>query len=142
MANKKADEVPEVDVRGQISLPLDGQEYVLRPSMEAIMAIEARLRPLLPLTQEAVAGSLTLHDLGIITAEFMRAFGKANPNDPLKTTYLHSKPETLARLIYEAGQPKVCIRVATVLMGALSGGYEASGEIKAATTTDETQGAE
>jgi hypothetical protein len=42
-AEAEAEAPPEVDVRGQIAVPLDGSDYVLRPSEEAIATIERTL---------------------------------------------------------------------------------------------------
>ncbi len=139
MARKaKADD--EVDARGQMTVPLDGQEYVLRPSLEAILAIERQTRPrtLYDLATEASQIRLPIEDLATIVAHFMRAHGKASPDDPLATDYQGAKPERLRDLIYEAGIPSITQRVYVVLLGAISGGYDASGEVKAPTITKAT----
>jgi len=124
------------DTRGQITLPVDGTEYVLRPSYEAIMAIERiTRRSLYELAGEATQGRMSCEVMAIVCAEMMRAFGKANPEDPLASSYRGAKPEALGPMIYEAGGPKVCARLAVVLIGALTGGYDSSGEAKAVTGT-------
>lgn len=137
MANKKPkpDGEPVVDARGQIALPVAGQNYILRPSMEAIEAIERELRPTYQLATDASRGALMLSEMAIICAEFMRAYGKANPDDPLATDYKGAQAENLAPLIYEAGIPIVCARLMVILVGALNGGYTAAGEAKAGTAT-------
>jgi tail tube GTA-gp10-like protein len=122
---------PAVDFRGQVSLPLDGQDLMLRPSFEAIAAIEHQLRPLFDLAQDATRGQLTLEEMGVIAAECMRAYGRAYPEDPLITVYRGASSEKLSRLIYEAGGPKTCARIMVLLVGALNGGYTAEGEAKA-----------
>lgn len=125
-----ADETPEVDTRGHISIPLDGAEYILRPSFEAIKRIEEVTRKNHEeLANLAVQQRLSYSDLALICVEMMKAHAKANPDDPLKSSYLGAKPEKLERLIFEAGKPKIGVRVAVVLTAALSGGYTAEGEV-------------
>ena len=135
-----ADAKPEAaaDTRGQVSVELDGQEYLLRPSFEAIAACERQLRPLYQLATEASRGELSLDDMGVIVAEMMRAQGKADPDGPLAADYKGARAERCSQLVYEAGAPGVCARLMVVLIGALNGGYDAKGEAKAPATTPET----
>jgi hypothetical protein len=136
MAKPKAEtQVVKLDERGQLSIYLDA-EYVLRPSVEAIIAIERQTAPLVQFDLATLAANcrMSLEHMAICVAEFMRAHGKANPDDPLKTTYLGAKPETLAGLIMEAGAPRICGALAVILAGSLNGGYTAAGEAKAAGT--------
>jgi hypothetical protein len=124
----------EVDVRGEITVPLDGQEYVLRPSFEAVSRIERELgRGLYDLANLALVGRLSFSDMGVIIAEMMHAYGKSNPDDPLNSTYRAATAQRMSELVFEHGGPSVMARVAVVLVGALSGGYTSSGEVKAAT---------
>jgi hypothetical protein len=137
MAEEQGNETAELDLRGQVTLPLEGQDYVLRPSYEAISAIEKALgKSHEELAHAAVRYQLSYSDLAIICTEMMRAYGKAKPDDPLVTTYRGVKPERLEVLIYETGKAKVTTRIAVVLAGALSGGYTASGEVKAVETME------
>jgi hypothetical protein len=135
MARKKAEaaDTPSVDTHGQITLPLGGYDYVLRPSIEAIEAIERQLRPLAQLEADAAGFSLPIRDMAVIAAEMMRAHAVAKPNDPKVASYKGADPDKLVKLIYEEGAPKVCVRLYVVLSGALSGGYTATGEAKAGT---------
>lgn len=133
---KAKNETIEVDTRGQVTAPLGGVEYVLRPSYEAIMAAERETGlSLFDLAGQASNGRMSLEHMGIVTAAMMRAYGKANPEDPLKTSYIGAKAEKVAELIYEAGGPRIMGRLTVLLVGALTGGYTASGEAKAATGT-------
>lgn len=121
----------KLDPRGQITAPLGGSEYVLRPSFEAILEAERETGlSLFDLAGLASNGRMSLEQMGIVTAAMMRAHGKANPDDPLKNHYIGAKPERLASLIYEASAPKVMGRLTVLLVGALTGGYTASGEVK------------
>jgi hypothetical protein len=121
--------------RGEVFLPLEGVEYGLRPSREAISAIERQLRPLAVLAGEATRLELPLEDLGVIAAEMMRAYGKCHPDDPNIVTYQSSTPERLADLIFELGVPKACVRFRELLLAALLGGVTAAGEMKAQAKT-------
>jgi hypothetical protein len=141
---KKAEE-PQVDERGQLLVKLDGQQYVLRPSLEAILAVERHCHPrrLYDLAQEASRAALPLEDMGYMVAQFMQAHGKAYPQDPHAHDYQGAKPERCTELIYEAGAPSVCARLYILLLGAISGGYDAKGEVRAPTgkTTETPAGA-
>lgn len=124
-----------LDTQGQIAVPLDGQDFVLRPSYEAIRNIERQLaRSLFDLAMAASQGGLAIDDQAIIVNEMMRAHGKTiSDDDPLATTYRSSNTTRIADLIYEAGAPRVSARLVVLLTGALNGGYAASGEAKAGT---------
>jgi len=137
-ASEEAAELPKVDSRGQISVPLAGQDYVLRPSHEAIMAIERQTRPLYQLATAAEGGSLTLEEQAICVVEMMKAYGAANPEDALASDYKGANAKKVGALIHEAGSFRICARLYIVLSGALYGGYTASGEVKAATETGTT----
>lgn len=127
--------IVKLDARGQLTITLDA-DYVLRPSQEAIMEVEQQTGlSLFDLAVLASNSRLSQQQMGIVTAAMMRAHGKANPDDPLKSTYAAAKPETLAGLIYEAGTTRIMGGLAVLLAGAINGGYTASGEAKAATGT-------
>jgi hypothetical protein len=133
---KKADpdkpQTVKLDTRGQLSIRLD-TDYVLRPSEEAIMEAERETGlSLYDLASLAANSRMRLDQMGIVTAAFMRAHGKANPDDPLKSSYVGAKPERLSSLIYEAGIPRIMGGLAVLLAGAINGGYTASGEPKPA----------
>ena len=132
---KEGEAEAKLNPLGEISLPLDGQQYQLRPSRKAISNIEQQLRSLPQLAADARSGMLSIEEMGLIAAELMRAFGEANPEDPLVRDYKGAKPDVLADLIYEAGAPAINSRLMLVLIGALTGGYTASGEAKPTTRT-------
>ena len=132
-----AKEEIKLDVRGQITAPLGGENYVLRPSEEAILAIEDETGlSLFDLAGQAANGRMSLRHMGIVVAAMMRAHGKANPEDPLITTYMAANPDKIRGLILEAGTPRIMARITVILAGAIGGGYTASGEVKAATGTN------
>jgi hypothetical protein len=126
-----APQVVKVDERGQISIVLDA-EYILRPSMEAILEIERETGlSLFDLAGLAANSRMRLEQMAIAVARFMNAYGKGNPDDPLKSSYLGAKPDVLEPMIYESGIPRIMGALTVVLSGAISGGYTASGEVKA-----------
>jgi hypothetical protein len=129
-----------LDDRGQMLLPLEPEKsYVVRPSREAVAAIERKIKPLYQLTEDALRGCLTLEEMAVMTTEMMRAHAKAYPEDPDVTTYANASVDRVADLIYEASPPKICARLAVVLVGAMNGGYSASGELKPAGATTKTR---
>ncbi|HEY1605623.1 MAG TPA: GTA-gp10 family protein [Allosphingosinicella sp.] len=136
----EAPTLDDLDTSGQITLPLGGEDYVMRPSWEAIQSIERQLRPLFDLAGAANLGKLTIEEMAVIAAAMMRAHGKAAPEDANARTYNNADVGRLAELIYEAGAPRVCARLSIVLIGALTGGYTAAGERKPATETTGTAG--
>lgn len=122
-----------VDTRGRIQVNLGGADYALRPSWQAIEAIEHQLgRSLIELSGQAVNGSLKIGDQAVIVTEMMKAEGRAEAS--AGPSYLGAKPERIAELIYEASAPAITARLAVLLIGAVTGGYTAAGELKPATT--------
>ena len=135
MAKKKEapSQIIKMDTQGQVSVELGGTAYVLRPSQEAISACERETGlSLFDLATLAANSRMRLEHIGVIVAELMRAYGKAHPEDPNKTSYLGAKAEKVADLVYEAGPPRLLAALTVILAGAINGGYTASGEAKAA----------
>jgi hypothetical protein len=125
----QTEDEPQVDTRGQITVPLGDADYLLRPSREALSAIEKKLgRSLLVIAGQAVNGSLSVEDMAIICVEMMKAQGKADPKSG--PSYSGAKVEKIADLIFEQGTPSITARLVVLLMGAVTGGYTASGEVK------------
>ncbi|MFN3517952.1 MAG: GTA-gp10 family protein [Sphingomonas sp.] len=122
--------------RGEHMLDLAGASYRLRPSHQAMRAIEAKTeRSSLELVRMGNVGALSLDQLGTIAAELIRA----GAEDEM-TRSVH--PERIGELIYEQGVAGVTFRLTAVLADAVSGGRKASGEAKAAAaTTTGTAGA-
>jgi hypothetical protein len=132
----------KLDLSGQITVTLEGQEYVLRPSHRAIINMEKRLnRSLFDLAGLATQGRLTITEMAVACVEMMRAHAEHCPEDPDVATYKSVKEARLEELIFEASAPVVSARLTVLLMGALTGGYTASGEMKATgmTMTPETE---
>jgi hypothetical protein len=130
MAKTTQPSIIKLDDRGQLSIKLDA-EYVLRPSHEAIMEAEKQTGlSLFDLAGLAANARMGLECMSILVATMMRAYGKANPDDPKKTTYLTASPDRLAGMIYEAGVPRIMGGLTVLLAGAINGGYTASGEAK------------
>lgn len=122
------------EVRGEISLELGGREFILRPSYQAISAIEAKTgRGLLALAREAGEGNLSLADTAITAVECIKAHGK-HSGDDMMANY---RAEKIAEMIFDSeGGHAACLgRIAVLLSLAVTGGYTASGELKAAKET-------
>jgi hypothetical protein len=124
-----------VAARGEISLTLEGVEYVLRPTFEAIGQIETALgKNLFSLAQAAEQQQLTLAEVGTIAAMCIRAQAQATSND----LHANIRPERIAMMIFaEPGGALVAVRAAIhpLLIGALTGGYTALGEPRPKVTT-------
>lgn len=131
--------LPANAVRGEFSLPLGGKVYVLRPSYEAIVAIEEQTgKGLLQLFNDAAGAALTLRETGIVVSEFIRAQGRA-VDDALMAAVDATR---IAKLIMEAetGPAGAMGTVGPILGSVACGDYTASGEPK--TVEDRPQGTE
>ncbi len=121
---------------GEMELELEGVTYLLRPSREAIQQVERQTgRSLMELGQSAREGRLMLGEISVIVAEFCRAWGREATGpapDANQQAAASFKPDTLADLLYEAGVTQLNARLAVVLTGALTGGYDARGKARAA----------
>lgn len=115
--------------RGEISLTLDGRDWVLRPSFTAIQQFETETGKGLLVLADSVA-TLKLAELAAIVAACIRAGGEASSNAVAKSV----KTERIAELMIEApGGLMLVARVLRVLLfGAATGGYNAKGEPRAA----------
>ncbi len=120
--------------RGEITLALEGQPYVLRPSFEAIQAFEtATGKSIIDLARSALAGALTTGDAAIIAAECIRAWGRANDDEATA----HFNARRVGELMFEAddGVTGAMKAIAEVLAWAATGGYTAQGEVRPGTAT-------
>jgi hypothetical protein len=131
MADDKAE--PSIaNERGEIFLPLDGQRYWLRPSHAAIEAAEKDTgKSLAELTNLAHRQSLSIAEQAVVAQEMMKAWGRANPEDEMASSHSGANRKRVAELIYEAGAISIQPRLAVLLTLALTGGVDASGEMKA-----------
>ncbi|MCH4894008.1 hypothetical protein GO308_12870 [Sphingomonas sp. SFZ2018-12] len=120
------------EIRGEVEVTLDGQSFVLRPSWEAILAIEKQTgRSVAQLAFAAEAHELTIETLAIIVTECIRAWGKSIERISVQGV----QPDRIGELIFSEGLLKVIPRVAIVLLRAVTGGVLPSGEPKATGTT-------
>jgi len=117
------------ETRGEISLELDGTEYVLRPSYQAIQAIEKKTgKGLIALARDAAGADLTLSETAIVASECIRAHGRAVDDKMMAAV----SPERIGELILEAddGVAMALGRISVLLGLAATGGYTAQGELK------------
>jgi len=122
---------PANETRGEISLQLDGVDFVLRPSFEALVAIEQDSgKGLIDLAREAEGGTLSLQTVAIIAMRCIQAWGAATKNEMAQGV----NADKIARLIMssDGGLMAAMLRIRILLTLAVTGGYTPSGERKAA----------
>lgn len=113
--------------RGEHELTLQGVTYRLRPSREALKAIEDRLKmSVLKLAQRGEVADLTLTQLGVIAEQLIRAGAEDEA-----TRFVGA--ERLEELIQEESMARVTGRLTFCLADACTGGVTASGNVKPAT---------
>lgn len=129
-------------LRGEVSVRMDGEDYVLRPSYEAITAVEDQTgQSIQQLALAADEGALQLKQAAIVVTEFVKAWGREND----KPYFEKFSVRRISELLFQEGLLKVNPRVALALWQALTGGH-VPGEANAAgtetTTTDGTPAAD
>lgn len=120
---------------GELEFEMEGVAYLLRPSMDAVDAIERQTgRALLELANGARSGSLKAGELAVIVAEMVKAWGReADAGSPdIQRDAAQLTPAGVRDHLYSAGLVQVNSRLAVVLMGAVSGGYDPFGRAKGA----------
>ncbi|MEH3098875.1 GTA-gp10 family protein [Sphingomonas adhaesiva] len=122
--------------RGEDDLVLAGVSYRMRPSHEAIRAIEKKTGfSLLELVRLGNASALSTDHVGVVAAEFIRAGAET---ESMRAVH----PERIADLAYEEGVVRVTAALTILLADAARGGRTAAGERKAAAArTTEIAGA-
>lgn len=109
------------NLRGELTITLEGVEYPLRPSFTAIVAIEDKSgKSLQELAIAADGGGLSLQQMAVIVVEAMSAYGRANGRNDL----VGWKYERVAELLFDAGLMIVQPRIALLLAMALTGGHD------------------
>jgi len=105
--------------RGEVAIKLGGEDKVLRPSFEAMCAIEEQLGSILTLAMRAAqrGNPLDSRELSIIITEGMRAFGKAE-GTPDKDTSARKVRE----LMYADGVASFAAPVIVFLGNMIKGG--------------------
>jgi hypothetical protein len=121
------------DTRGEISLELDGTEYVLRPSFEAIKAFEdgTGKKGVFLLGRMAEEDQLTLGDASVIVAECIKAHGRAIGDNAMAAVNAQRIGELI--MASDGGFLIAMKKIALLLWMATTGGYTGSGEVKATT---------
>lgn len=127
----------ETNTRGEVTIDLDAR-YVMRPSYEAIEAIENQTgRGVVALVNLAAQNEMRMSEAAIIVTECIKAWGKqqiaAGDVSAEAKSAAGASVKKVAELIYEAGLFAATQRAGLVLMAAATGGVTASGEWKPAT---------
>jgi hypothetical protein len=121
--------------RGEHELELGHKVYRLRPSYEAIEAIERKSdKALIDIVRVGNSGAMPFKLLGVVAAELIRA--GADEDDKLTRNV---SPEKIAPLIFEAGVAPAIARITLCLLDAATGGRKASGEAQAVAQDLETE---
>lgn len=122
--------------RGEHELLLAGVRYRLRPSHQALVAIEQKTQhSLIELVRLGNGHALPIQHVGIVAAELIRAGAEDQA-----TRAVHE--DRIGELVFEEGILGVVAKITLCLIDAASGGRTASGEAKAApATTTEIAGA-
>ncbi|MBB4618959.1 GTA-gp10 family protein [Sphingomonas abaci] len=120
--------------RGEASLTLAGTVMGLRPSFEALDAIEKTLgRGLVDLATAAIHKQLRMSETGQIACELIRAFGRdADDAGASKST---APRVTELIMASEGGLLAAMQTIGGVLAIAVNGGYDTQGNLKPPTTT-------
>jgi hypothetical protein len=127
-----------VEDRGEFSLLLAGTSMGLRPSYEAIDAIEKTLgRGAVDITRQALAGKLSMGETAQVACECIRAWGREAEDKGAAA----SNPVKVGQLIYDSpdGLHGALQTIAAMLSLVVTGGYTSSGELKPATTMTTTE---
>ncbi|MFZ2996286.1 GTA-gp10 family protein [Sphingobium sp.] len=128
---------PVAQERGELTLLLDGADMGLRPSYEAIQAIETSLgRGLVDLARDGIAGKLSMSETAQIATECIRAWGR----DVEDKGAAGANAVRIAKLILDSdgGIYAAQKTVSAMLSLAVTGGYNSSGELKPSMTTEMT----
>lgn len=119
--------------RGEMVLTLEGVDYVLRPTHEALLTIQDQTdKPARRLAEAALSGDLTTKEAAVIATEFMRAQGHAI-GDQAMVQFNANRVHTLL-MEMEGGFIGAMRLLSPLLALAVSGGYTAQGELKAPVT--------
>lgn len=127
-----------VEDRGEFSLLLAGTTMGLRPSYEAIDAIEKTLgRGAVDIARQALAAKLSMGEVAQVACECIRAWGR----DADDKGAAGSNPVRVGQLIYDSpeGLHGALQTIAAMLSLVVTGGYTASGELKPSTTKTTTE---
>lgn len=119
----------DTQTKERLTVELDGIEYPLRPSFEALTAIERQTDASIMVHSRAAAmGTLSTSSLAAIVAECIKAEGRHMKDDAL----VGVNAKRIGELIYETpgGTKIVMQRVLVLLMMATTGHYTAQGDIK------------
>ncbi len=108
--------------RGEVAIELEGRRFVMLPTFEAVAAIEAEIGSVMALTKRGIANpsSLTLHELGVVVTEGIRAWGR----DHKDAGCANSGLPKIQRMIFNAGTPMAVLPVILFLQQAITGGAQ------------------
>lgn len=131
---KKPATAPGNAARGEHSFELGGRTYLLRPSMEAVNAIEDALDlSSAQILARANASALRLAEVAVIMAELVRAGAAA---DDAMTRGV--SPAGMEPLVYEKGVAGLMPFLTLLFLEVVSGGRDREGNVAAVSMTTGT----
>jgi hypothetical protein len=120
--------------RGESGIVLDGVSYVLRPSFEALEAIEDETgKGLGRLLAEATRGDLTVKATATVITECIRAQGRATGDDGMAKVNTDKIGKLMMTM--DGGYVAALGIIIDLISTALTGGYSVEGEVVAPTGT-------
>ncbi len=118
--------------RGEVDILLDGKAYPMRPTFQAVQAVERETgHSLVALVRKAAAKDLSIETMAVIVTETVRAAGQDRGDPMLRNV----STERIAQLLYEGGVMNAQPAVFEILLNALNGGRPPQ---KKDTAADET----
>lgn len=110
--------------RGEVPIVLDGKVYPMRPSRNALKAIEARTGSSIESLLHRVdrTGGLTLTEREIIVTEGIRAAGKER-NDPM---LMSVGEDTVGEKMFDAGYMTFSDVIARFVVNGIAGGVDST----------------
>jgi len=119
--------------RGEETVTLEGVDYTLRPTWEAIEEVEALTgKSAEALMNAANGGRILLRELAAVIGAFLRAYGRAEGTEAALF-----KDANIASIIQAENGGTMILRtqIGIVLFKAVSGGYDTEGKPKPWTKT-------
>ncbi|UAK23671.1 GTA-gp10 family protein [Sphingomonas nostoxanthinifaciens] len=122
-------------VKGEFAIALDGADHIMRPSYEAIVAIETETgKSVIALANDATNAALTVREMATIAGECVREYGRQESD----ASHQNVNDAAVQRCIVEMGPLHALSPIQDMLIKAATGGITATGKPKAPTTTAKT----
>lgn len=118
---------PANEPREPVTLTLEGVPYILRPTYDAILAIEAATgKSAFQIARDAADTSLSVTDAGIVSTELIAVEGRASGDKAVASV----GRARISQMVLSEGLIAAQMRLAIVMTGAVTGVYTATGDMK------------